>query len=70
MHMIHENLVVNTRVTSVVFDWDSTLAQVLEDKPASQKIVALFQSGGLHYQPSDIERAIKIRQQSIRVIAE
>lgn len=56
-------IAVKDDITTVIFDWDNTLVQVMGNAPTSHKIAALFQTGGLSYSPDDVEWAINRRQQ-------
>lgn len=56
----------NDIITAAAFDWDLTLAQIMENQPFSVKLATLFQSKGFQYSADDIEQAIQTRQLLIR----
>lgn len=49
-------------VTAVLFDWDLTLAHVIGVSTYSERLRAIFRSGGLEYTLADIEAAMRSQQ--------
>jgi HAD superfamily hydrolase (TIGR01509 family) len=49
-------------VTAVLFDWDLTLAHVIGVSTYSERLRAIFHSGGLEYPLADIEAAMRSQQ--------
>ncbi len=56
----------HSRIAAVLFDWDFTLARVLGNVSASERIAFLLQREGLKYSASDIQAAVDQRNDFIR----
>ena len=52
----------NTQITTILFDWDFTLARVLGDILQSERLAALFSTQGLNYTPDQFEAAMEKQQ--------
>lgn len=51
-----------TNITAVLFDWDLTLAHVTDIETYSERLQAIFRSGGLDFSLTDIESAMRSYQ--------
>jgi FMN phosphatase YigB (HAD superfamily) len=54
-----------TKTTTVLFDWDLTLARVLGDVSESERLATLFNSQGLNYTSTEVQVAIQAYQETI-----